>query len=654
LLSNFALSHYFMKIKQRYHQLLQTRYGSAILLLSIFILFSTVTRLVLTLISLPKLDYNIFNIIIAFGIGFFYDFIAGLFFIALLMLYLWLCPSKLFKQKWHKFILYAYCVTSIVIMVFNIAGEIIFWDEYGNRYDFIAVDYLIYTYEVINNIIESYPVFWILGGVFIIAAAIFYFFKKYIYIPSKDTRFLKRTGIFLVYISVGFLSYLFLTNKFRFFSKNSYTNELAANGLYEFGTAYFSNEINFYKKYTTINDSTAFLKIRELLKTPEASFLNNNIYTTARTIMPDSAALNCNVVMISVESLSGNFMKYFGDTQGMTPVLDSLIPHALFFSNMYATGTRTVRGLEALSLAIPPTPGQSIVRRPNNEDMFTLGNVLNSKGYECKYIYGGRAFFDNMGPYFGANGYKVIDQTDFTKDEIQFTTAWGACDEDIFAKALKECDKSFATKKLFYNHVMTVSNHKPFTFPKGRVKNFNPDAQTREGAVAYSDWAIGQFLKEAQQKPWFKNTIFIIVSDHCASAAGKVELPVTGYQIPAMIFAPNLVKPQNMNRLMSQIDLIPTVLGLMNVSYTSKFFGYNMFKLEAGRERAFISTYQKLGYIKDGKLVILGPKKTGDVYVPDFKTGLAVKTAPDSILINEAITWYQTASYMFTNRLYGK
>jgi phosphoglycerol transferase MdoB-like AlkP superfamily enzyme len=643
-----------MNLKKKYSQLLPTRYGSAILLLSIFILFSFITRIILVALSFGKMDYNVFSIVLAFIIGLFYDILAGLFFVGLLMLYLWLCPSKLFKQKWHNIILYAYLIISIVILVFNVAGELIFWQEYDNRYDFIAVDYLVYTSEVVNNIIESYPVFWILGGVFLFAGVIFYFFKKYIHTPTKDTRFFKRTAIFLLYAGICFFNYSFITNRLKGFSKNNYCNELAGNGLYDFGTAYFSNQIDFYKKYFTTSDSTAFTILKTNLKTKEATYIGNTLASLSRTIQPDSAALNCNLVLISVESLSASFMKYFGDNQNMTPFLDSLIPHSIFFSNLYATGTRTVRGLEALSLAIPPTPGQSIVRRPDNANMFTIGNVLASKGYDCRYIYGGNSFFDNMGPYFSSNGYKVIDSRDFSKNEINFTTTWGACDEDIFNKAMKTCDSSFTHNKLFFNHVMTVSNHRPYTFPKGKITSYNPDNQSREGAVAYTDWAIGNFIKQAQQKSWFANTIFVIVSDHCASAAGKVALPVTGYKIPGLIYAPKLIAPQNVNRLMSQIDLLPTVLGLMKVNYTSKFFGYDMFKLESGRERAFISTYQKMGYIKNDKLVILGPKKTAEVFTPNFTTGTSVKIAADSALIKEATSWYQTASYMFTKGLYSK
>lgn len=631
---------------------LQHRFGPAFLLLYLFVGFSLLSRIILLVLTISHISYNPLHILLVFLVGLFYDIIAGLFFSGLLVLYLWLAPTWWYKQKKQRVILYAYFIISLIILVFNLAGEIIFWQEYGNRYDFIAVDYLVYTHEVIQNIIESFPVVWIFSGIALVAVVIFLFIRKHLHSSQQHVmRFGKRTIWFFGYVAIAVSSFFFLTNRLRFFSGNHYTNELAGNGMYEFGTAYFTNEIDYFQKYITLPEAEAFSIIRRQLQTPEANFEAGTSVATQRNIKADSAEKKWNVVMITVESFSRDFMSYYGNKNNITHYLDSLIPHSLFFTNLYATGTRTVRGLEALTLSIPPTPGQSIVRRPHNSDLFTMGNLLSEKGYECKFVYGGVAWFDNMGPYYGANGYKVVDKSDFTDDEKHFSTAWGYCDEDIFSRTLKECDKSYTSGKPFFNQVLTVSNHRPYTFPKGRIGN-NPDDQSREGAVAYTDWAINDFIKKAKSKPWFDNTLFVVIADHCASAAGKVELPVTGYQIPCLVYAPSLVSPQKMERLTSQIDIVPTILGLMNMNYPSKFFGYDIFKLEPGRERAFISTYQKLGYIKNDKLVILSPGKKAIVYNPDFKNGSAVKLVPDSVLIKEAAAWYQTAASMFKNGEY--
>jgi len=197
---------------------------------------------------------------------------------------------------------------------------------------------------------------------------------------------------------------------------------------------------------------------------------------------------------------------------------------------------------------------------------------------------------------------------------------------------------------------MTTSNHRPYTYPEGRIDI--PSHTGREGAVKYTDYSIGKFIKEARHKPWFDSTIFVIVADHCASSAGKTELPVNRYHIPAMIYSPANIQPARMERLMSQIDLGPTLLGMLNFSYDTKFFGYDIFKLEPGRERVFISTYQNLGYVKNDKLVILYPQKRVRTFKPNFDDGTAVPIPNEDELTNEAVSWYQTASYEFSNGLY--
>src|SRR5699024_4280781 len=116
--------------------------------------------------------------------------------------------------------------------------------------------------------------------------------------------------------------------------------------------------------------------------------------------------------------------------------LDSLIQHSLVFNNLYATGNRTVRGLEALTLSLPPSPGESIIKRPDNSNLFSVGKVLKEKGYTVQYIYGGDSYFDNMGTFFSGNGYEIIDSKDIDKKKITYQNVWGVCDEDLYTKAL--------------------------------------------------------------------------------------------------------------------------------------------------------------------------------------------------------------------------
>ncbi len=226
-------------------------------------------------------------------------------------------------------------------------------------------------------------------------------------------------------------------------------------------------------------------------------------------------------------------MRYFGNTEGITPFLDSLAGESLMFTQLYATGTRTVRGLEALSLCVPPTPGQSIVRRPGNEDLFSIGKVFREKGYTTEYIYGGYSYFDNMGYFFSHNGYRVVDRSALKDEEIDYENIWGVADENLFDLTLRELDQKTSSGPVFA-HVMTTSNHRPFTYPAGRIDI--PSRTNRSGAVKYTDYAVGRFIREARKHDWFDNTMFVIVADHCASSAGKTELPVSKYHIPMLIY----------------------------------------------------------------------------------------------------------------------
>ena len=353
-----------------------------------------------------------------------------------------------------------------------------------------------------------------------------------------------------------------------------------------------------------------------------------------------------NVVLISVESLSADYLGTFGNKDGLTPQLDALADKGLLFTNLYATGTRTVRGLEALSVGAPPIPGNSIVRRPNNQNLETLGEELGEFDWSPQWIYGGYGLFDNMNAFFAGNGYGVTDRRDMEREKIavHHETIWGVADEDLYSLAMARFDEIHADGKPFFGHIMTTSNHRPFTFPEGRVDRRQ---KTHEGGVQYTDWAIGDFIRRAADKPWYANTLFVITADHTASAMGKSDLPVERYHIPMIWYAPDHVEPGRMDRLMSQIDIPTTILGWLGLTYESRFFGYDMFALEPGRERAFISNYQTLGYMRNNRLVVLGLQRPAMVTNGTPAHPVEPVDIDDESLTREAIAYYQMANWMF-------
>jgi phosphoglycerol transferase MdoB-like AlkP superfamily enzyme len=635
-------------------KLLQHRFSPVFLMMLMIAGVSLLTRLGLIIFSFAELDNNIIGILGSLLTGLLYDMVVASFFALPIAFYCWLMKDSWYRMKWQRPVLYIFFIIAIIVIVFTAIAEFVFWDEFKSRFNFIAVDYLVYTNEVMNNIIESYNMPLVIAGLLAAGALLFWPIKKWVDASMVTSmRFGKRTIFFLLYLLVPLAGYFLVGHTVKNTSANRYINELGGNGMYEFGHAFWHNELDYTTFYASRPDTASFELMRSLLQQENARFEGNEL-STLRMVKADSAVKKLNIVLISVESLSASFLQHFGNTQHITPFLDSLVNNSLFFEHFFASGTRTVRGLEALSLAIPPTPGQSIVKRmPTRSGMFTIGNVLQAKGYDTKYIYGGNAFFDNMGAFFGQNGYTIVDQGDIPANAIHHETAWGVADEDLFTHSMKEMDKSYAAGKLFFHHIMTVSNHRPYTYPEGRI-DIPPSQQVREGAVKYTDWAIGQFLRDARTRPWSANTIFVIVADHCAKVAGKTAIPVMDYHIPCWIYAPGIVAPRIENRLTAQIDLAPTLLGLLNLSYNSKFYGFDILKLEPGKERVLMGTYQNVAYARNNKMVVLSPQQKIDMFSVDFITGTQTAIPLEDSLINEAIAYYQTAGYLFKRGLYKK
>lgn len=630
------------------------RYLPAFVLAGLFLLVALATRVALWVLARDSVPVEAAVLLQVFAFGLFFDLVAAAYFCAPLVLYLALLPNGLARRRWHGALFLAGMLAGIYALWVVAVAEWIFWDEFSSRFNFIAVDYLVYTHEVLGNIWQSYPVGKVLLALWLPALASAWLGRRPIAAGvATQAPLAPRLAAGAALLALPLASFLWVGTQMKERSANVLVNELSGNGIYEFFAAAWNNELDYERFYAVLPQEQVLARARDLLATPGARYLSPAPTNLERTIPAQGPERRLNVVLVSVESLGSEFLGVLGNTGGITPNLDALGRDSLLFTNVYATGNRTVRGLEALALSLPPTPGQSIVKRPRNEELFTLGAVLEDKGYETEFVYGGYSYFDNMGYFFGHNDYQVVDRSALAKEDIHYENIWGVADEDLFTLALREMDKIHAGnggRKPFFLHVMTTSNHRPYTYPDGRIDI--PSGTGRNGAVKYTDYAIGQFLREARRHAWFDDTLFVITADHGASARGTVAIPVERYRIPLLIHAPKHVRPARIDRLMSQIDICPTLLGLLNMSYRTKFFGYDMLRLEPGRERAFVANYQTLGYIRDGRIVTLAPRRQVEVRplegAPVVKRGVS-----DERLKEEAISYYMLAAYLFRNQLYA-
>ncbi|WP_317133735.1 MULTISPECIES: LTA synthase family protein [Galbibacter] len=616
--------------------------------------------------NLGEVDVHFIDIIRIFITGLFYDLGTISFFTLPYLLYLMIIPNKWIGSLFDRIATYTGFTIGILMLYFSFFAEITFWDEFHRRFNFIAVDYLIYTYEVVQNINESYPLPILISSILLLAIGTLYLIYKckvFKHIFLTQITFKKKVLFSLPWIVIAICFSMFVSNEGADWSRNRYNNELSKAGIYSFFAAFRNNALSYTEFYKTLTEKESHALVS---KQYEASgkLINpkkNPIYRNISRHDSLQSEITPNVIFICVESLSAKFLGVFGNEKGLTPNLDKLSKDGVLFSNLYATGTRTVRGMEAITLSIPPTPGRSIVKRERNTGMFTIGEVFKNKGYTRNFYYGGDGYFDNMNTYFSGNGFNIIDRgrnfligdeietirTNINDEEVSFENAWGVCDEDLFSKVLQQADLQTVNGTPFFDFIMTTSNHKPYTYPNGKIDI--PSGSGRDGAVKYTDYAIGKFIEKAKTKPWFKNTVFVIMSDHCASSAGRWELDVKNYHIPAIIYNLPNKHSEKVEKLCSQIDLFPTLFGYFNWEYSSNFFGQDITNKASDRERAFIGNYRKLGLLKGNDVMILGDQKTANFYTWDDKTNELTKQTLSNDYLNQTISFYQTADDLYTS-----
>jgi phosphoglycerol transferase MdoB-like AlkP superfamily enzyme len=603
-------------------------------LLLVFLALNALTRLALAAYNGEPSFFLPWRLLPAMAIGAVFDLGAATFAVPPLAALLAWWPQR--RPGALKAVLAPMLLLFSGVAVFVGTSELVFWNEFASRFNFIAVDYLVYTNEVIGNIRESYDMPLLLSLVGAATVLLWWpvFRRAARKVDAPPATLRSRSLAVALWALAPFLAYAGLDARYKEFSGDAQLNELAGDGYFDFFHAYRANEIDYERFYRTLPpDRAARVLAGELGGAPgQAPF--------AREVAGRGPEKRLNVVLISVEALSADFMAAFGNSEGLTPRLDALAREGLLFTRLYATGTRTARGLEALTLSFPPTPGYSIVKRPDNDGLFSLGEVFKEKGYEPLYLYGGYAYFDNMEAFFSGNGYTVIDRTSIRSEDISYENIWGVADEDLFKLALGELDRRWAAHRPFFAHIMTVSNHRPFAYPAGRI-DIPPG--TREGAVKYTDFAIGQFIDRARARPWFAHTLFAIVADHTHKGRGRTELPPENYHIPLIVYSPGHVPPGRIDAVASQIDVGPTLLGMLDFSYRSRFFGHDVLRDGARHQRALFANYQTVGYYRDGIVVELKPK--GRYRVVDAATGRPRKEdARSAQLLDEAISYYEVAS----------
>ena len=520
---------------------------------------------------------------------------------------------------WKKFSL-AWVIGSLLIMFLLEAVTPGFMAEYNTRPNRLLIEYLKYPHEVLAMLWDGFRIHVIAVLLMVLVATqiLVAWFKPWLNQtrPAKIKKqyLLFPLVIFLVVFSIRATTVHRPANPAYFaITSDTLVNNLILNSSWSLLHAIYSfrHESKSSEMYGKMSQTEVMQHVHEMqliLQDKRLQMNHPNIPTLKNQIASVKHNKPLNLVIILQESLGATFVESLGGIAA-TPELEKLKADGWWFNNLYATGTRSVRGIEAVVAGYLPTPAQSVVKLSGAQDnFFTLASLLNTKGYLNEFIYGGESHFDNMRTFFVNNGFeKIVDEKDYIKPV--FVGSWGVSDEDLFEKTHAELMQHHQNNQAFFTLVFTSSNHSPFQFPDGRIDLMEQPKSTENNAVKYADYAMGQFFKRAKQSPYWQNTVFLVVADHDIRVRGDALIPLQNFHIPGLILG-GAIEPKVINTVASQVDLPTTMLSLMGIDATHPMVGRDISsEPENLKGRAMMQYEDNYAWLEGDELVVLRPNK---------------------------------------------
>ena len=530
-----------------------------------------------------------------------------------------ICILSNFLSKVPAFILILQKLLLSLIITIQLLLEIStpsFIIEYGVRPNHIYVEYLIYPKEVLSTLVNGH-LFESLFCILICITSFILFYKLASKLYRDYTSIKVKKSLLCLVLAIVLIPYGIrgtITNHKPLNPSNSsfctspLGNTIPVNST--FNVFYALRHISdsdiksssifaFDNTVNVLNNYDKFSKVTKP-KTIDSSCPINQVITPKVT-----PSQKRNVVIIVEESFGARYVQSLsGDP--IAPELEKLKNEGWWFERLYATGHRSVRGLEAITASYPPSPLASQVKLEHREELTTISSIYKRLGYKTSFIYGGESHFDSMRSYFLNNGVEeIIEQKDYKDPE--FVASWGVSDEDLFKKANEKFVKLSNNNQPFCSVVFSSSFHDPFDIPQGKVNidGVKTDDPRRLTAAKYADYALGKFFEQAKKEDYYKNTVFLVIADHDSRVRGIGAFPLTNYSIPALIISPDIT-PRVDKRIVSQIDMLPTLLSLTGVSGEFPLSGEDLTRDDI-IERAPVSYNELFGYVKGDKFTLLVP-----------------------------------------------
>ena len=510
-----------------------------------------------------------------------------------------------------------FLLTIVLIYMFLEFSTPAFIDQYDTRPSRLYFEYfdsLYSTFTILKTSLYEYPLHFLVTFILLgIVSRYLLIINTRIFQPLKPLSIWLRLLLIPLLI---FITVLGIRSSFDHcpanpstaaFTNDQLVNKLGLNSIYNVLFAYYSlrHEASTESYYGSIKETEMMNIIRQNMMVDKKSFSGGD-FSTMHYQLSTKKPSGANLVIILEESLGAGFVGKLGGI-GVTPNLDKLSSEGLWFTNLYSTGTRSVRGIEAIIAGFPPSPSRSVLKLNRSQQNFnTLASILKKQNYQTQFIYGGESHFDNMAGFFLSNGFDdVIDENDYPNPE--FRGSWGVSDEDLFKKLDEELVKSGDKPKFIL--AFTSSNHSPFEFPDNKIALHDKSKNTVNNAIKYADYALGQYIKLAKNRDYWKNTYFLIVSDHDTRATGSSLAPINKFHIPGLLIGPD-IEVGKYTKIASQIDLAPTILDVLGVSAQHPMIGHSIFSLpDTYPGRAIMQYGENHAYMLGNNVVIHTPQK---------------------------------------------
>ncbi len=552
-----------------------------------------------------------------FLVGMRYDTVAVGYAMIPVVLVAALAPNPAFQRAWFRrgVTIYAAAVVTLTLVV-EIVGAY-FLLHFGNRLNWLALEYWGHFDEVAAYIRQRYPV-WVLPVAAVAGfAGSYLLFRRICWGGARPTGPVWRrpiaatvlTGL-CVLAARGSLDHHRLRFGAAYFSTNRAICQLALNNFFTLGEgckSYVSDQLAVVGGEGYPAMETAWEVARDMLAQPGDTFLDVEKNPLWRRTTSPRPRRDYNVVIIVMEGMSGLPVGALGHRPSHTPCLDALAKKGLFAERLYGVGDRTCRGLIGMLCGHPDLAGKSVMKRSRAMGRFlALPGILARRGYRTLFLFGGNPDFDNMKGFFGAAGIqRFVTEDDMNPEDA--AGIWGTHDAGMFRKA-HEVFLGLGDRK-FFAVIKTLSNHEPFDVPAAGAQLLPTDhpQHKRLNAYRYADWAIGEFFRLAPKAPYFRRTIFVLAADQERTVNRRRILDVEGYRLPCLIYAPGIVPAGRIEAVASQADIPPTVLGLLGGTYEHCFLGRDLLAVEASGGFAFLRNDNRLGLVWTDRALVLTP-----------------------------------------------